>query len=408
MENESMLGKWDKWYKKVDTIGSFRYGETVTYQLAADFMADIAELEDWGCGTGGFKRFYKGKYTGVDGSANKFVDKIADLRTYRSKADGIVMRHILEHNYDWKLVLQNAVESFNKKLCIVFFTPFVDETKEIAHNKKYGVDVPDIAFSKKDLEKFFEGLSFRLEENIATKTGYGVEHVYYIEKTPAEKTVPKIAVISANLGSFDKEDPHVPQSLAHDYFKFTDENFPPRFKAMTPRLQAKIPKFFGWQLAPGYEYYLWIDGNLSLSHPDALKYFYDQCQGHDIVVLKHPVRPDIRQEVRYTRKGLKQGSLYFAGRYVNEQLKEQYDEILADKDFVDDLLVCGGIFMYRNTPEIRQMFKEWWYHVSRYIIQDQIAFPYVLKKSGVKINVRPDVYSNCPYLSARGHKYHSR
>lgn len=183
MTNESMLGKWDKWYKNVDTMGAFRYGDTITYRLAADFMADIDEVEDWGCGTGGFKRFYKGKYTGIDGSANPFVDKIADLREYRSSVDGIVMRHVLEHNYDWKSVLENAVASFNKKLCIIFFTPFVDETKEVAHNKKHGVDVPDIAFNRKDIERLFEGLRWSSQDNIKTRTGLGIEHIYYIEKS---------------------------------------------------------------------------------------------------------------------------------------------------------------------------------------------------------------------------------
>ena len=177
-----MLGKWDRWYKDVKHIGSFRYGNTVTYQLAADFLADVTEVEDWGCGTGGFKRLYKGKYTGIDGSANPFVDKVVDLQTYRSNVDGIIMRHVLEHNYAWKEVLAGAVSSFRKKFCLVLFTPFTDTTQEIAHNKKYGVDTPDIAFNKADIEHFFEGLKWRLEDNIKTKTGYGVEHVYYVEK----------------------------------------------------------------------------------------------------------------------------------------------------------------------------------------------------------------------------------
>lgn len=186
MANEnSMLGKWDRWYRKIkdtDDISSFRYGDTVTYKMAAEFLADMPEVEDWGSGTAGFKRFYNGKYIGVDGSANKFVDKVADLREYRSRVDGIVMRHILEHNYEWGRVLQNAVASFNKKFCLVLFTPFSEETKEIAHNKKYGVDVPDISFCKKDIEKYFEGLKWRLEENLVTGTGYKIEHVYFIEK----------------------------------------------------------------------------------------------------------------------------------------------------------------------------------------------------------------------------------
>src|SRR5665213_2637797 len=136
--------------------------------------------------------------------------------------------------------------------------------------------------------------------------------------------MPKIAILSANLNSFDNPAEHVPQSMGYDQHIFTDDNFPPRDKAMTPRLQAKIPKFFGWQLVPGFNFYLWIDGNLSLAHPDALKYFYDACQGYDIVVLRHPRRPNIRQEVRYTRKGINQQSMYIVGRYDQEWLKEQY------------------------------------------------------------------------------------
>jgi hypothetical protein len=182
MTNESMLGKWDGWYKNVKQQGSFRYGNTVTYQLAADFLGDMAEVEDWGCGTGGFERLYSGKYTGLDGSANPFVDKVVDLRTHRSNVDGIMMRHVLEHNYDWETVLAGAASSFKKKFCLVLFTPFKDTTQEIAHEKKHGVDVPVIAFSRPDIEKFFAGLKWRLQDNIKSGTHYGVEHVYYVEK----------------------------------------------------------------------------------------------------------------------------------------------------------------------------------------------------------------------------------
>ena len=397
--SKSMLGKWDWWYRNVKQMTSFRYGNTITYQLAEDFLKGL-DVEDWGCGTGAFKRLHQGGYLGIDGSKTPFVDKIVDLRIYKSSVDGIMMRHTLEHNPDWEKVLKNAVSSFKKRFCLVLFTPFTDKTKVIAQNKKYGVDVPDISFNKKDLERTFKGLNWKLTQNLKTKTGYGVEHIYFVEK-------PRIALITANLGGFDKAVPPVPQSIGYDYFLFTDENFPPRFNAMTPRLQAKIPKFFGWQMVPGYDYYFWLDGNLTLTSPDSLKYFFDNCQNYDIVVLKHTRRPDIRQEVRYTRKGINQQSKYIIGRYENELLKEQYDVIRADRDFADDLLVCGGIFMYRNTPEVQQMLKEWWYHVSRYIIQDQISFPYILKKSRLRVNVRPDKYNDCPYLRSKGHVHHA-
>ncbi|MBI2009521.1 hypothetical protein HYS84_03930 [Candidatus Saccharibacteria bacterium] len=182
MTNQSMLGKWDRWYKNVKHVGSFRYGQTVTYQLAADFLADVTEVEDWGCGTGGFKRLYKGKYTGIDGSANPFVDKVVDLQTYRSNVDGIMMRHVLEHNYGWEKVLAGAVSSFKKKFCLIIFTPFMDNTQEIAHEAKHGVDVPVLAFKKEDIERFFSDLEWHLRDNIKTSAYYGIEHAYFVEK----------------------------------------------------------------------------------------------------------------------------------------------------------------------------------------------------------------------------------
>lgn len=216
----------------------------------------------------------------------------------------------------------------------------------------------------------------------------------------------KIAVISANLGNFDNTEQHVPQSIPNDYFLFTDENFPPRFKAMTPRLQAKIPKCFGWQMVPDYDYYLWIDADLVLKSPDSLKYFYESCKKYDVVVLKHPRRISIGQEALYLERN--KTSRYLSARYQNELLKEQMAEINADKDFVDDMLFIGTVFMYRNTLKVQKMLKEWWYHISRYHIIDQLAFPYVLKKSGLRINVRDDKYNDCPYLELKPHRYYAK
>jgi hypothetical protein len=180
LQSESMLGRWNGWYKDVTTMGSFRYGNTETYQLAAEFLEGL-EVQDWGCGTGGLKRIYQGKYTGLDGSKTPFVDKVVDLREYTSSVDGIAMRHVLEHNYDWRKILTNAMSSFNKKFCLIIFTPFSEETHEIDHNKKHGVDVPDISFSRHDIEDSFIETKWRFDE-LKTNTGYGVENIYYIQR----------------------------------------------------------------------------------------------------------------------------------------------------------------------------------------------------------------------------------
>lgn len=217
-----------------------------------------------------------------------------------------------------------------------------------------------------------------------------------------------IAVLTANLGGIDKPIQHVEQSMEHDYFEFNDGNFPPRTKAMTSRLQAKIPKFFAWQLWPGYDFYLWLDGNIALTSPKSLKHYFDAIKDHDIVVLRHPRRPNIRQEARYLRKGLREQSRYLVARYDAEWTPEQIAMIEADRKYTDDLLVIGGIFMYRNTPAIQKMFKEWWYLTSRYSVFDQIAFTYALKKSGVKMKILDEDFNKSPYISHGSHKYRTK
>lgn len=212
----------------------------------------------------------------------------------------------------------------------------------------------------------------------------------------------KIAVIQASLGGIDSPVTHVEQSIPYDLHFF---NYEP--KRLPPRLEAKIPKMFGWQLKPNYDYYLWLDGNISLNHQDTISYLLQQIQDNDMLVIRHHRRPNIRQEIRYLRKGLNQQSIYIVSRYANERWQEQYAEILKDKEYVDDLLVIGGIFMYRNTPRVHEMMKNWWYHVSRYNIQDQISLPYVLKKSGIKYKVLDIDYTKWDMIKQVKHKTRS-
>jgi hypothetical protein len=83
------VGKWDSWYANlsVSNQGPVLYANAVTYLMAAAFLADVDEIEDWGCGGGGFRRFcLSRRYVGLDGSKTPFADKIVDLCTYRSNA----------------------------------------------------------------------------------------------------------------------------------------------------------------------------------------------------------------------------------------------------------------------------------------------------------------------------------
>jgi hypothetical protein len=185
-----MADKWNEWYKDLspNNLGSFRYGNTVTYEYGYKFLETCDKIEDWGCGTGGFKVFFinnnnLNRYIGVDGSKTPFADIKTDLTSYYSNVDGIFMRHVLEHNYEWIQILENACKSFKQKMCLVLFTPFSDKTKEIAHNLEHGVDVPDISFDKNELINIFKKYNIKYELiTINTDTGYNIEHVFYLNK----------------------------------------------------------------------------------------------------------------------------------------------------------------------------------------------------------------------------------
>ncbi len=214
----------------------------------------------------------------------------------------------------------------------------------------------------------------------------------------------KAAVISANFGGFEAPVEHPPQTIPVDFYHFTEEQYPLRDKALTPRLQARILKMFGWQFAPDYEAYIWVDSSCALTSPESAQLFLDQLEGHDVVVFKHPNRNTIQAEADFLKERLvleKSGQKqpYVLPRYQNELIDEQLAEIKADKDFSDENLYASTAFVYRNTPEVQDMLKEWWYHTSRYHSIDQLSLPYALAKSGCRVVVLTDRYDKSPYIT---------
>lgn len=171
------VGKWEPYYRDVTEPQAF--SDSPTYTLASEWVADCETVEDWGCGLGWMRHFIDaGRYVGVDGSASRFADVVTDLASRDSQPDGIVMRHVLEHNDDWRPILENALRSFRRRFALVVFTPFADTTHEIGRT-----DVPVISFAKNDLTSLFAGLDWT-EQQISTDSQYGTETVFYISRDP--------------------------------------------------------------------------------------------------------------------------------------------------------------------------------------------------------------------------------
>lgn len=142
----ALYGPWD--YSAAGKPSA--YDDTASYAIAGGWVSGHGGIvEDWGCGTGWMKRCITGaKYRGLDGAKSHWSDRVVDLRHYRSDVPYAVMRHVLEHNADWRLIAENFSDSWHERAAVVLFIPPQPEDVIVS-----GPDwpVPDIAVSGPDL-----------------------------------------------------------------------------------------------------------------------------------------------------------------------------------------------------------------------------------------------------------------
>lgn len=213
-----------------------------------------------------------------------------------------------------------------------------------------------------------------------------------------------VAVISANLGEIDAPVEHVPQEgVEVDYYTETSVTMPPRPHAMTTRLQARIPKCFGWQIHPGYDLYLWADSSLRLSRPDSVQWGIKQLGEKDILVFAHPHRKTVQEEIDFIRAKLKAGSRYVCSRYEGEDL-DGLEADLARQGLLGLPLLASTAFLYVPCGRVQAAFKEWWGQIARYHTVDQIQLSAVLYLWAVRqAVVHEDIY-HASHLTFVGHK----
>jgi tetratricopeptide (TPR) repeat protein len=178
------LGRWDAWYAKEQE--SKAYGDDKTYALGSVWLCDL-EVEDWGCGLGWFARHVGANgprsVLGIDGSHSNYATVVEDLIQRQSQPEGVFLRHVLEHDRQWPVILRNAVASFRKRMVLVIFTPWNENGTEVLGETVMpdGFAVPTLSFRRKDLVDEFASFLVR-EETVSTDTQYGIEHVFYLEK----------------------------------------------------------------------------------------------------------------------------------------------------------------------------------------------------------------------------------
>jgi hypothetical protein len=183
-----MVGVWSNVYLKGNRPPNGLYGDDdISAKKAAEFFdqPDIQTIEDWGCGWCGFSSYISSrqKYFGIDGSSPK-ADKRCELVAWTSDCDAILLRHVLEHNKDWRIILQHAINSFRKRLVIVICTRFSSEQRvvsRIPNWKKSNRVMVDISFKKDDVVELLSGCKWTYEL-VESHTQYGQENIFYVKR----------------------------------------------------------------------------------------------------------------------------------------------------------------------------------------------------------------------------------
>jgi hypothetical protein len=402
-----MSDKWNIWYEhlKINDIGSFKYGDTITYSLGYNYLESCDKIEDWGCGTGGFKRLFNScdlnKYIGIDGSKTPFSDIKVDLSDYVSNVDGIFMRHVLEHNYEWKKILENACKSFNKQMCLVLFTPFSRETKEIAHNLNHGVDVPDISFDKNDLICIFEKYNIIYDLiTIETQTGYNVEHIFFLNKNNNATnmaTYLNLAFYTYFYGSDNNPAFKIPEipSLKYNCYYYTNN--------ITIFEKLKNTKWIGiYHDIPTNDDL--IESCMVGKHIKSMPHEYNELKNHDYLCFLDSKSDKVSEGFveNYVVKYFIEKNYALLLRqhwFIHNKVWEEYNETVCQyryrmesekyrkyimnqvknglSDEVEKHCACG--FLIRNMKHVKmnEINTTWYQHIQECGIQDQIAFFFV-------------------------------
>ena len=190
----SNVGLWEPTYR---SRNAFPYGNEQSYRIGAEFLRTCRTVKDWGCGTQWFRRMMQQiqqevRIIGLDGSPG-FCDRTVDLTQYRPtvRPEGVFMRHVLEHNYNWRTILDRALASFTQRMCLVCFTPFADEETVLSvYQFPTGGSCPYLSLPRKEIDVILQrhGVTYEVESLPSPGTEYGRETVFWISRSASERT----------------------------------------------------------------------------------------------------------------------------------------------------------------------------------------------------------------------------
>lgn len=211
----------------------------------------------------------------------------------------------------------------------------------------------------------------------------------------------KIAVLTAIFGGKDTPKPFPPQSVSCDYFCFTEENTPVPLPNLPDRLKAKYFKLQAHRVLPGYDAYVWIDGNVEVKDSGFVE---KMCSGLGTLgwlkIQNHHERATISEEIEFI---LKSENIYLTTRYGEQPLKAEYQHYLESGMPPHAKLYSCNIFAWSRQSITENFFNRWWVLVLQWSWFDQSAFSFLADQHAFICPVDLGPMFNNPYFTLHSH-----
>ena len=242
---------------------------------------------------------------------------------------------------------------------------------------------------------------------------YSFDHTYEIDyKATGKKINGKIVVYTSIFGGYDTIlEPYYVSDMC-DYFIITDQKIPEGsiwkkitveniegFEEMDDYHKSKFCKMMPHILFPEYDYSIWVDGNVQIVAD--LVPLVDRMEDKTaMATFKNPLHNCI-----YTEKNF----LICKNAANYEQLEAQIN-LYRGKGFPKQFGMREfSIIVRKHSDELCQkLMKQWWGHVNRYTMRDQISFPYILWENGMHIDyiqLLGDNWRNNPRFISMQHQW---
>ncbi|MCR5324866.1 MAG: DUF616 domain-containing protein [Lachnospiraceae bacterium] len=198
----------------------------------------------------------------------------------------------------------------------------------------------------------------------------------------------KIAIYSVNTGDYDSNNLHSFFDDKFDYFIVSDSRtriidkrvnivpIPDSIKTLSSLEKARYIKTHPQELFKGYDYTIFVDGNISIKS-DIRPIINSMIFENKVIgIHKHQSRDCAYEEAKvvFAYGKAKTKDIY---RQMKAYRKEGFPKHYG-------LFETNVIIRKMNEPKLITLMDTWWEEMEKYTKRDQLSFTYALWKNGMK------------------------